>query len=1106
MENRVVLVGFLAILVVSAISLPASADDVLLGRAVLPADTFAFGPTSGQFIGEGPINGVIPPFIEKQPVQGFSAVLKKDDGTYYVMSDNGFGSKENSRDYNLRVYTINPDFETSDGGAGTIEVVEFFELNDPDDLIPPPIVNEWTTGRTLTGADFDIESIQLAPDGTFWLGDEFGPFLIHVDSGGVLLDAPIPLPDFKGGIIKSPQSPMNEDYLGVMNAVGSEIISSDYRLLDDGNESTGIPDRMDANVSSDVINVRSLQKAGYLVIPYTINGKDDMRRIIALDVDGIITDRPDLLNEVMAEEGIDPASFDSEGHRGCRGLRPENTLPAFEHAMELNVTTLELDTGVTSDGVVVVSHNRVVSSGICRRTDGTPYGPDDEVLISNRTLAEIQSQFICDMNPDPVRFPDQIAPGDPSNYTMPSLQEVIDLANSMDPDVRFNIETKISPYAPDETVDPATFASALVDVIRAYGIENRTVIQSFDFRTIRVVQEIAPEIETVALFGDFDDGTNLLPDTTGKSPYLAGLEFSYRVTDAPRIPQSRGFEGMALSADGSMLYPMLEGALTTDPDQTRRIVNEFDLSSKSYTGNQFYYRMESPSHAIGDFIAVNDHEYLVIERDGSQGDLNGFKKIFKIDSSNLDADGFANKVEVVDLLNISDPDAISLPADPEDIGLGDPFAFPFVTIEDVIIIDEATLGVLNDNNYPFSTGRNASEPDDNEFILIRLDETLILPVEEEVVPLVRAHAHNDYEHERPLFDALDHGFCSAEVDIFLIDGELLVAHELSEVQEGRTLQSLYLDPLRGVIEQNDGRVYPDGPQFTLLIDVKTEANESYEVLRGVLGDYEDIMTTFGPGDQVNDGAITAIISGNRAREMMEAEDIRYAAYDGRFGDLDTGVPASFIPLISDKWTKYFTWNGEGPMPEEERQNLSNIVETAHLQGQRVRFWATPDEPTPEREAVWLELLAADVDLINTDDLEGLQEFLLEHDPLLKPSTDTATTELTANVIPAVSITVETSALDFGTIGAGLESDELQIRIANTGTHNVSVTAEIGADESDFYGEALRLNDAGVGEFSEAIPSDVTDFECAEDVSASLVVPEWAGGAYDGTVMFVAEGI
>jgi len=852
MENKVVLVGFLAILVISAMAMPSSAEDVLVGRAVLPADTFAPGPTSGQFIGEGPINGVLPPFIGEQPVQGFSAVLKKDDGSFYVMSDNGFGSKENSRDYNLRVYTIEPDFERSDGGSGTISVEGFFELKDPDDLIPFPIVNEWTSERILTGADFDIESMQMAPDGTFWLGDEFGPFLIHTDADGVLLDAPIALPDFEGGIIKSPQSPMNEDYLGVMNAIRAEVISSDYRLLDDGNESTGIPDRTDEGVSSDVINVESLQTAGYLVIPYTINEKDDMRRIIDLGVDGIITDRPDLLLEVMAEKGIDPASFDSEGHRGCRGLRPENTLPAFEHAMELGVTTLELDTGITSDGVVVVSHNRVVSSSISRRTDGTPYGPDDEVLINNLTLAEIQSQFICDMNPDPARFSDQIAPGDPSNYTMPSLQEVIDLANSIDPDVRFNIETKISPYAPDDTVDPETFASALVDVIRDNGIENRTVIQSFDFRTIRVVQEIAPEIETVALFGDFSDGTNLIPDGTGKSPYLAGLEFSYRITDAPTIPRSRGFEGMALSVDKSKLYPMLEGALIDDPDQTRRIINEFDLSSKSYTGNQFYYRMENPYHAIGDFIAVNDHEYLVIERDGSQGDLNGFKKIFKIDSSNPDNDSFAPKVEVVDLLNISDPDAISLPADPGDIGLGDPFAFPFVTIEDVVIIDPSTIGVLNDNNYPFSTGRNASEPDDNEFVLISLDETLN---------------------------------------------------------------------------------------------------------------------------------------------------------------------------------------------------------------------TTPD--------------------VNV--------------------TASGSTELSANVVPAISITVETSALDFGTVGAGLSSATRQVRIANTGTHNVVVTAGIGADESGFYTEAIRLNGFVVGDFSVGIPADVTDFEYAENVAASLEVPEWAGGEYDGTVLFVAEG-
>ena len=123
-----------------------------------------------------------------------------------------------------------------------------------------------------------------------------------------------------------------------------------------------------------------------------------------------------------------------------------------------------------------------------------------------------------------------------------------------------------------------------------------------------------------------------------------------------------------------------------------------------------------------------------------------------------------------------------------------------------------------------------------------------------------------------------------------------------------------------------------------------------------------------------------------------------------------------------------------------------------------------------------------------------------------PAGDTSTTELSANVVPAISITVETSALDFGMVGAGLNSATSQIRIANTGVHNVSVTARIGADESDFYAAALRLNGVTADGFSEEIPADVTDFEYAEDVSASLEVPEWAGGEYDGTVLFVAEGI
>jgi glycerophosphoryl diester phosphodiesterase len=252
---------------------------------------------------------------------------------------------------------------------------------------------------------------------------------------------------------------------------------------------------------------------------------------------------------------------------------------------------------------------------------------------------------------------------------------------------------------------------------------------------------------------------------------------------------------------------------------------------------------------------------------------------------------------------------------------------------------------------------------------------------DKAVPLERAHAHNDYEHGRPLYDALNHGFTSVEVDIHLVDGQLLVAHDEEDVQENLTLQSLYLDPLRERVRQNGGRVYPEGPQFILLVDVKSEAEETYQILREVLEEYEDILTTFS-SDSQEDGAIFVIISGNRPRAVMASETLRYAAYDGRLDDLDSGAAASFIPLISDKWTSHFFWEGRGEMPEQERQKLRDIVETAHQQGRRVRFWATPDDRSQVREAVWRELVLAGVDLINTDDLEGLQQFLLENDPLL----------------------------------------------------------------------------------------------------------------------------
>lgn len=260
----------------------------------------------------------------------------------------------------------------------------------------------------------------------------------------------------------------------------------------------------------------------------------------------------------------------------------------------------------------------------------------------------------------------------------------------------------------------------------------------------------------------------------------------------------------------------------------------------------------------------------------------------------------------------------------------------------------------------------------------------------DTVGLERAHAHNDYEHDRPLYDALDHRFKSVEADIWLVDGELVVAHDAEDVpqaaEQGRTLRSLYLEPLRQRVKQNRGSVYRGDPDyFTLLVDLKSEANSTYLALHEELWRYRQIFTTFrAPG--VKDGAVTAIVSGNRPRQLMQQQKVRYAAYDGRMSDLGVATDQTFVPLISDNWTNHFQWMGVGPMPPAEREKLRSIVATAHANGQRVRFWATPEvtpdgNVTPEqREAVWRELLAAEVDYINTDDLVALEQFLAQNDP------------------------------------------------------------------------------------------------------------------------------
>jgi glycerophosphoryl diester phosphodiesterase len=284
--------------------------------------------------------------------------------------------------------------------------------------------------------------------------------------------------------------------------------------------------------------IHAAHEQGLLVIPWTVDDAPTMALLIDRGVDGLISDYPDMLRGVMASKGMPLARqyeppFDVEGHRGARAYRPENTIPAFAYALSRHVTTLELDTGVTKDGVLVISHNRAVNSVHCHDTApafaGDPMYPYAGELIRDLTLAEIKT-LDCGFT-DPG-FPQQVRVPAP----MPTLQELFDFvrANATYP-VRFNIETKISPLVAD-TVPYDVFTRKLVTIIEANGLVERAMVQSFDWRTIMLANQLDPKIETVALVWQFagadcdnlDDECSLeavMGNPSVKSPWTGGLDW-----------------------------------------------------------------------------------------------------------------------------------------------------------------------------------------------------------------------------------------------------------------------------------------------------------------------------------------------------------------------------------------------------------------------------------------------------------------------------------------------------------------------------------------------------------------------------------------------------
>ena len=214
----------LRLALIFALLASAANAQTLLGHATLPADTFRVGPTSGAKIEAA--NGRTVPFVDKQPVQGFSSLQAAPNGDLWALSDNGYGSKANSPDFELCIVRLGRDFKTARGGSGKLIVKDTIVLRDPNHKAGFVIVNEDSTERFLTGADFDPESLVSMPNGDFWIGDEFGPFLLHFGFNGTLLEKPFALEG-----VASPDDPLGRP-ASIKSSKGFEGLaySPDHRL------------------------------------------------------------------------------------------------------------------------------------------------------------------------------------------------------------------------------------------------------------------------------------------------------------------------------------------------------------------------------------------------------------------------------------------------------------------------------------------------------------------------------------------------------------------------------------------------------------------------------------------------------------------------------------------------------------------------------------------------------------------------------------------------------------------------------------------------------------------------------------------------------------
>ena len=757
----------------------------LAGFAALPADTFAEGPAAGGNDGEGnPIaaNGRMGPF-EGQPVQGFSGVQFAPGNTdaFWFLSDNGFGARENSTDYLLRIYQVDPNFAGKEGD-GSVEIEDFIQLSDPDNLIDFDIVNEDSEERLLTGGDFDVESFVIDNNGEIWVGEEFGPYLLHFNTDGELLEAPIPTPNITNFNTLDGQDPLVIAHRGASGllpehtleayataiAQGADFIEPDLVTTKDGvliarhepilDDTTNIAEVFGEERMS-TKNLDGVEVTAYFAEDFTLEEIKMLRAVQSRDF------RSQEFNgafEIPTFEEVIELVRETEAETGVQvGIYPETKHPTFFDLQDLSleeplIKTLQ-ETGFTDpDRIFIQSfefQNLIELQGMLD-TEGVGdiplvqlYGNTTEDasaddgfsvpydirynLEQGNDLVEIYGQDFVDgvenglsesttyRDLDSAEFLQIIAeqyaegagPWKNNILLREPLEEPVDANDDGEAEITTQLTGEVTSF-----VDDAHAAGLQVHPYTHRNEEQFLTLEADG--TPQTPEEEIKQYVRVGFDGFFTDfpgtGVAVVDSVTGEfvqSPQNPDLG-----DELANLSGSRGFEGMAFSPDRATLYPLLEGTVDGDPENALRIY-EFDVEAGDYSGLVGYYPTED-GNPIGDFTPINDTEFLVIERDNNQGEEAEFKKIFKIDLADIDEDGFVAKEEVVDLLDIDDPDDLNDDGETT-------YDMPFVTIEDVVVIDEDTILVANDNNYPFSMGREG-DIDNNEIVLIDLEQPLDL--------------------------------------------------------------------------------------------------------------------------------------------------------------------------------------------------------------------------------------------------------------------------------------------------------------------------------------------------------------------------------------------